>query len=200
VLRALLWRCPGRSVTAVGDRAQSRQPFDESWAERVGAVGLPDVRVLRLQVNYRTPAVLMQPAVAVIRAARPTVEVPEAIRTDGSPLVVERLAGADLMAAALERAGRLVAGGGTAGVVAAADRHGGHTPERVTLFTPADLQGLEMDAVVIVEPAELWDDTESAAASVYVTLTRATQAVHVLHQRDLPRCALPILSAADAPG
>jgi hypothetical protein len=48
-----------------------------------------------------------------------------------------------------------------------------------------------MDAVVIVEPAELWDGSERAAASLYVTLTRATQAVCVLHQRDLPDCALP---------
>ena len=192
--RALLWRCPSRSVTAVGDRAQSRQPFDESWAARVAGVGLPDARVLRLRVNYRTPAVLMRPAISVIRAARPTVEVPDAIRTDGSPLVLERVAGADLMAAALERAGRLVASGGTAGVVATADRHVEPTPEGITLFTPADLQGLEMDAIVIVEPAELWGDDEATAPSLYVTLTRATQAVVVLHHRDLPTCALPILS------
>lgn len=53
-----------------------------------------------------------------------------------------------------------------------------------------------MDAIVIVEPAELWDDTEAAAASLYVTLTRATQAVCVLHQRDLPASALPMLAPA----
>lgn len=50
-----------------------------------------------------------------------------------------------------------------------------------------------MDAIVIVEPAELWDDSEAAAASLYVTLTRATQAVVVLHQAELPACALPML-------
>jgi DNA helicase IV len=50
-----------------------------------------------------------------------------------------------------------------------------------------------MNAIVIVEPAELWDDSEASAASLYVTLTRATEAVCVLHQRDLPACALPML-------
>jgi hypothetical protein len=192
---ALLWRCPGRSVTAVGDRAQSREPFAESWPERLAAVGLPHASVLRLSVNYRTPAILMRPAAAVIRAARPTAALPETIRSDGSPLTVERLPEqADLVAAALARAVGLVADGGTAGVVSHASRHRSESPTAVTFFTPADLQGLEMDAIVIVEPAELWDDTEAAAASLYVTLTRATQAVCVLHQRDLPACALPMLT------
>jgi DNA helicase IV len=190
---ALLWRCPSRSVTAVGDRAQSREPFTESWPERLAGVGLSGARVLRLSINYRTPAILMEPAAAVIHAARPTVDVPEAIRSDGSPLVLERV-DEDLIQVAVARAVQLVAAGGTAGVVAHASRHRSETPPSVTFFTPADLQGLEMDAIVIVEPAELWDDTEASAASLYVTLTRATQAVCVLRQRDLPSCALPILA------
>ena len=191
--RALLWRCPSRSMTAVGDRAQSREPFPESWPERLAGSGLPHARVLPLSVNYRTPAILMRPAAAVIHAARPTVTVPTAIRSDGSPLVLERLAHqADPVEAALARAADLIAGGGTAGVVAHPGRHRETAPPGVTFFAPADLQGLEMDAVVIVEPAELWDDTEAAAASLYVTLTRATQVVHVLHQRDLPPVARPI--------
>jgi hypothetical protein len=192
---ALLWRCPSRSITAVGDRAQSPEPFDESWTDRLAGVGLPGAaRVLRLSVNYRTPEVLMRPAVAVIRAARPSVEVPEAIRTDGTPLVVERVVGeVDLVDVALDRAAGLVAQGGTAGVVAHASRHRPEAPEGVTFFTPADLQGLEMDAVVVVEPAELWGDGEAAAAGLYVTLTRATQAVCLLHRRDLPPCARPVL-------
>ena len=194
---ALLRRCPARAVTAVGDRAQSREPFDEGWAQRLAAVGLPDARVLRLSVNYRTPSVLMAPAAAVITAARPSVLVPDAVRPDGRPLVLERLAvDVDPVDVGLARARALVADGGTAAVVAPAARHRPTGSPAVTFFTPADLQGLEMDAVVVVEPAELWDDTEGAAASLYVTLTRATQAVCVLHSRDLPACALPLLDAA----
>ena len=196
---ALLWRCPSRSVTAVGDRAQSREPFTESWKERLAGVGLSGTRVLRLSINYRTPAILMHPAAAVIRAARPTVDVPEAIRSDGCPLVVERVEG-DLVEAAIARAVELVADGGTAGVVAHASRHCSELPQSVSFFTPADLQGLEMDAIVIVEPAELWDDSDAAAASLYVTLTRATQAVCVLHQRDLPASALPALAFSGSKG
>jgi hypothetical protein len=125
--------------------------------------------------------------------------VPDAIRPDGSPLVVERLTGqADLVGEAVARAVRLIAGGGTAGVVADTRRHRAQPPAGVSFFTPADLHGLEMDAVVIVEPAELWDDTEASAASLYVTLTRATQAVCVLHREDLPACARPMLAPQPA--
>ena len=197
---ALLWRCPSRSVTAVGDRAQSREAFDERWAERLAAVGLPRARVLSLTVNYRTPAVLMRPAAAVICAARPSVPVPEAIRPDGDPLVVQRVDDQGrLVDAALARAVDLLTHGGIAGVVAHPDRHRADAPSAVTFFAPEDLHGLEMDVVVIVEPAELWDDSEAAAASLYVTLTRATRSVVVLHARELPACALPLLAPAAGP-
>jgi DNA helicase IV len=194
--QVLLWRCPSRSVTVVGDRAQCRQPFPESWEERLAAVGLPRARVLRLSINYRTPLRLMMPAAAVITAARPDVLVPEAIRTDGQPLVIERIGDdADLASVAVARALDLLAGQGTAGVVLHPDRQRPAAPEGVTFYAPEELQGLEMDVVVIVEPAELWHDDEAAAPSLYVTLTRATQAVVVLHHRDLPDCATPLTQA-----
>ena len=198
--QVLLWRCPSRSFTVVGDRAQSRTAFAESWAERMAAVGLPRARVLRLSINYRTPRALMEPAAAVILAARPDVAVPEAIRTDGRPLVVERLSeGADLVAVAVGRAVELLGGSGTAGVVLHPSRQRPGAPEGVGFYVPEDLQGLEMDVVVIAEPAELWGDDEAAAPSLYVTLTRATQAVVVLRTRELPACALPLVGASPLP-
>ncbi len=36
----LLRRCPSRSFTIVGDRAQARHGFTESWQERLERVGL----------------------------------------------------------------------------------------------------------------------------------------------------------------
>lgn len=40
-----------------------------------------------------------------------------------------------------------------------------------------------------------WDDDEAAAPGLHVTLTRATQAVVVLHARELPAYALPLLAS-----
>ena len=196
--QVLLWRCPSRSITAVGDRAQSREPFPESWEERMSAVGLPRAQVRRLSISYRTPRALMTPAAAVITAARPDVLVPEAIRTDGQPLVAEIVADEDLVSEAVSRAAQL-RGDGTAAVVLHADRPRPATPAGVSCYVPEELQGLEMDVVVIVEPAELFpDDDPSAAPSLYVTLTRATQAVVVLHSRELPTCARPLTTSGAA--
>src|SRR4051794_41599731 len=51
----LLLRCPSRSLTVVGDRAQARHGFTETWQERLARIGLDDVRLASLGINYRTP-------------------------------------------------------------------------------------------------------------------------------------------------
>src|ERR687889_150423 len=38
--QTLLLRCPSRSLTIVGDRAQARHGFTETWQERLQRVGL----------------------------------------------------------------------------------------------------------------------------------------------------------------
>jgi superfamily I DNA/RNA helicase len=42
--QVLLLRCPSRSFTIVGDRAQARHGFMESWQERLERIGLASVR------------------------------------------------------------------------------------------------------------------------------------------------------------
>ncbi|MEK8228515.1 hypothetical protein NKG05_24585 [Oerskovia sp. M15] len=51
----LLLRCPSRSFTVVGDRAQARHGFAESWHERLERVGLDRIAQASLSINYRTP-------------------------------------------------------------------------------------------------------------------------------------------------
>jgi hypothetical protein len=53
-----------------------------------------------------------------------------------------------------------------------------------------------MDVIVLIEPVQLWPHDDTAAPSLYVTLTRATRAVVVLHHRELPGCG----AADPAPG
>ena len=64
----LLLRCPSRSFTIVGDRAQARHGFTESWQERLGRIGLDEVNQASLTINYRTPEEVMAEAEPVIRA------------------------------------------------------------------------------------------------------------------------------------
>ncbi|MBW8730381.1 MAG: AAA family ATPase, partial [Terrabacter sp.] len=82
----LLGRCPSRSLTIVGDRAQARHGFTETWQERLGRVGLDRVTLSSLTINYRTPEEVMLEAEPVIRAALPDANVPTSIRASGVPV------------------------------------------------------------------------------------------------------------------
>ena len=83
----LLLRCPSRSFTIVGDRAQARRGFTESWRERLERIGLDRIDLASLSINYRTPAEIMVEAEPVIRAALPDANVPTSIRTTDVPVV-----------------------------------------------------------------------------------------------------------------
>ena len=83
----LLLRCPSRSFTVVGDRAQARHGFAESWLERLERVGLTNVNLATLSINYRTPEEVMAEAEPVIRAVLPDANVPTSIRSSGLPVV-----------------------------------------------------------------------------------------------------------------
>jgi len=67
----LLLRCPSRSFTIAGDRAQARHGFTESWQERLERIGLDQISLASLGINYRTPEEAMAEAEPVIRAVLP---------------------------------------------------------------------------------------------------------------------------------
>ncbi|WP_291794819.1 AAA family ATPase [Brevibacterium sp.] len=87
----VLARCPSRSLTIVGDRAQARRGFAHSWEERLGRVGLDRVRRAGLSISYRTPAEVMAEAAPVIREVLPGIAVPRAVRRTGAPVVHGRV-------------------------------------------------------------------------------------------------------------
>jgi DNA helicase IV len=56
----------------------------------------------------------------------------------------------------------------------------------VTLVPVSVVKGLELDAVVVVEPAQIVADHEHGMRSLYVALTRPTQRLSVVHADELP--------------
>ncbi|WP_019634530.1 RNA polymerase recycling motor ATPase HelR [Actinomadura atramentaria] len=178
--RMLLRRCPSRSLTVVGDRAQARHGFAESWRDRLERVGLDRIELASLTINYRTPREIMAEAEPVIRAALPDANVPVSVRESGVP--VTRGPAADLRAI-LD--GWLAAHAeGTACVIGAPDFRPG---PRVRSLTPELAKGLEFDLVVLVDPERFGDGTEGAiegaiegAVDRYVAMTRATRRLVVL--------------------
>ena len=48
------------------------------------------------------------------------------------------------------------------------------------------VKGLELDAVVVVEPSQIVSYQEHGLRALYVALTRSTQRLSVVHHADLP--------------
>ncbi|MFF4536303.1 RNA polymerase recycling motor ATPase HelR [Streptomyces aureus] len=168
----LLLRCPSRSFTVVGDRAQARHGFPESWRERLGRAGLDRIEVASLTINYRTPEEVMTEAESVIRAALPDANVPVSVRTSGVPVVHGRVAELDAVLDAwlLDHA---------EGIACVIGDPTFPATDRVRSLTPESAKGLEFDLVVLVDP-EKFGDGVAGAVDRYVAMTRATQRLVVL--------------------
>ncbi|MEV5741859.1 RNA polymerase recycling motor ATPase HelR [Microbispora rosea] len=168
----LLLRCPSRSFTIVGDRAQARHGFTESWHERLKRIGLDRVTLASLSINYRTPEEVMAEAEPVIRAVLPDANVPASIRSGGVPVVHGSVS--DLSAIL----GTWLAehAEGTACVIG--DPSFEET-SRVRSLTPELSKGLEFDLVVLVDPERFGEGIEGAVDR-YVAMTRATQRLVIL--------------------
>jgi hypothetical protein len=170
----LLLRCPSRSFTIVGDRAQARHGFTESWQERLERIGLDHVTLASLSINYRTPEEVMAEAEPVIRAVLPDANVPTSIRSSGVPVVHGPASelGLVLDTWLAEHA----EGEGIACVI------GDPTfrpTSRVRSLTPELAKGLEFDLVVLIDPEAFGTGIEGAVDR-YVAMTRATQQLVLL--------------------
>ena len=177
--RMILRRCPSGSLTIVGDRAQSRRDFDESWAERLERIGLSPAHItsVHLSINYRTPAEIMEAAAPVIRSVRPGANVPESVRRSGLP--VEHGSVGDLQSVLDEWLA--THSEGTVGIICAPSSTVPDFNEfdRVRSLTPAQAKGLEFDLVVLVDP-DSFGPGVTGAVDRYVAMTRATQHLAVL--------------------
>ncbi|WP_421742667.1 RNA polymerase recycling motor ATPase HelR [Cellulomonas sp.] len=179
----LLLRCPSGSFTIVGDRAQARRGFPESWEERLARVGLQHVSMASLSINYRTPEEVMAEAEPVIRAAVPDANVPTSVRASGVPVVHDDAAARDPVLGAWLAAHA----DGIACVIG--DPSFAATP-RVRSLSPELAKGLEFDLVVLVDPEAL------SAVDRYVAMTRATQQLVVLRSAGGPS---PARGASEGP-
>jgi DNA helicase IV len=178
--RMLLRRCPARSMTVVGDLAQTSAPGGaDSWAQVLDPVAAGRWRTARLTVNYRTPVPVMTLAAALLP---PTVDPPLSVRDSReSPWY----AGTEDLAERLRHETELI-GTGRVAVIAPPDRVAGTAaalslspgPDLdapVAVLTPEQAKGLEFDSVIIVDPAGIEQASPRGRADLYVALTRTTR-------------------------
>jgi len=173
----LLLRCPSRSFTIVGDRAQARHGFTESWRERLERIGFDQINLASLSINYRTPEEVMAEAEPVIRAVLPDANVPVSIRSTGVPVVHGSVSDLgpvlDTWLAAHADGIACVIGDPTFPATS-----------RVRSLTPELSKGLEFDLVVLIDPEAFGSDIEDGgiegAVDRYVAMTRATRQLVIL--------------------
>ena len=200
--RLLMRRSPSRSMTVVGDIAQTG---DLSGASSWSSVFTPYVadrwRLTELTVNYRTPAEIMELAGKVLAGIDPDLRPPASVRSTGEAPRVVRVAG-DLVVALEEevrhayvrlgegRLGVLVpdaAFGELSTAVLAVVPHAavGSDPDLtapVAVLTVAQAKGLEFDDVIVVDPDAIVAASPRGSSDLYVALTRATQRLTLVTQ------------------
>ncbi|GGT01165.1 hypothetical protein GCM10010156_68950 [Planobispora rosea] len=203
--RTVMRRVPARSLTVVGDLSQTGSAAGaRSWGEMLDPYLEGRWREERLTVNYRTPAQIMAVAADVLAAVAPGQEPPEPVREDGEPpraLRLEAVGGIAGLPALAEaelaavRAG--LADGGRLAVIVPETRYAEVSAlfpsgaedvldRPVAVLTPAAAKGLEFDAVLVVEPAEILARGPAGGRDLYVAVTRATRRLTVVHGGPLP--------------
>lgn len=168
----LLLRCPSRSLTIVGDRAQARHGFTESWQERLERIGLSEITLASLTINYRTPEEVMAEAEPIIRAVLPDANVPTSIRGTGVPVMHGSTTDRDSILDAWLAAH-------AEGIACVIGDPAFRETSRVRSLTPELCKGLEFDLVVLINPDGFGTGTEGAVDH-YVAMTRATQQLAIL--------------------
>ncbi|MEV4218418.1 ATP-binding domain-containing protein [Nonomuraea sp. NPDC049725] len=221
--RAVMRRVPNRSMTIVGDIAQTGSAAGaRSWKDVLDPYVAGRWRQERLTVNYRTPVELMEVAARVLATVGPSLEAPTSVREGGTPpwsaplsalpdlvraeaaeggkvavVTPDALLGelGDLVREAVEGAVVVAPGAGRARGAAALDAP-------VAVMGVADAKGLEFDAVIVAEPGLIAAQSPRGPSDLYVALTRATQRLGVVAEGPLPQAlsGLPTRAQAAANG
>ncbi len=219
--RMLMRRCPVKSMTIVGDVAQTGDLAGfSSWDRALGRYLGDRWRLSPLTINYRTPAEIMAVAADVLTAIDPALEPPRSVRESGYPPwrletdeagLAQAVAGAAAALAAQTGDGKLaviVPAGALAGLADAVtavlpDIAVGEDPDltsAVVVLTVRQAKGLEFDSVLIADPGQILADSSRGLSDLYVALTRTTQRLGVVTAGEVPgvlRRLQPVRDMAD---
>ncbi|MEV4053380.1 ATP-binding domain-containing protein [Amycolatopsis sp. NPDC049688] len=189
--RLLMRRSPNRSMTLVGDVAQTGAAGGaRSWGEVLSPYVENRWRLEELTVNYRTPAEIMAVAARVLAQVSPGLAAPSSVRETGVPPWSVRPASLAAELPGLVERELSEVDGGTVAVLVPAQRFdevsswlSGHG-ERLSVLTVERSKGLEFDSVVLVAPDEVVAGSPRGLNDLYVALTRATRRLGVVTTGD----------------
>lgn len=187
--RMISRRARGNSMTIVGDVAQRTTGVPGTWDTLLPAE-FGEINRFDLRTNYRSPEEIEPWANAILRELAPDLTPPVSIRQSGHPVEVHDLGHAatphtlrtsfidDLAAELVE-----MVDGGRLAVLTMNPWEIDHP--QIRCLTPVASKGMEFDAVIVDEPAEILEASHGLGL-LYVALTRTTDRLAIVHERPLP--------------
>lgn len=198
-LRVIGRRSPAGSFTILGDLAQSTTPAGQhEWPAVARYLGAAEYEVAHLTIGYRVPEPVLSVANLLLPFTAVDTIASRSVRMDGEAPTMRVVEPVLLAAAVAEEVATARHRHVLTGVVAPAHLHGAITGalaatglEAVTrvqdvqrtqipIFSPEAVKGLEFDAVVVVNPGEIFDGTPRGARLLYVSMTRAVQVLRMI--------------------
>ena len=183
--RAIGRRCPLRSMTLVGDVAQTGAAGGgTSWQQALESSFGDRWRLAELTLNYRTPAEVMDLAAQVLAEVDPTAKAPRSVRSTGVKPWHMDVPAAE-QASYVSKVAHEERQHGQVGVITSRHRLElvqeaiGDVPD-VTVLTVAGAKGLEFDSVLVVDPDGILIESPRGLRDLYVALTRCTQRLGVI--------------------
>ncbi|MEJ1105361.1 MULTISPECIES: HelD family protein [unclassified Kribbella] len=183
--RAISRRCPLRSMTVVGDVAQTGAiGGGTSWESALRDTFGDRWRLAELTLNYRTPAEVMELAGEVLREVDPQAKPPRSVRSTGAKPWHADIAAPD-QAAYVQKVAAEETQHGQVGVITSRSRlelvqEAVAHLSGVTVLNAAGAKGLEFDSVLVVDPDGILIESPRGLRDLYVALTRCTQRLGVV--------------------
>ncbi|HET9380708.1 MAG TPA: ATP-dependent DNA helicase, partial [Streptomyces sp.] len=195
--RMIVRRCPGRSMTLVGDFAQAGPVTTaRDWAEALSPHVGSRFALHTLTVSYRTTREILESTGELLARIAPGQVPARSLRSGEVPRGVPVRRGELVAAVAREvRAGAAAHPGELLGVICAdpeVDRLAAGTAGLARVVPASEARGLEFDQVVVVDPDGIVAARPGGERDLYVALTRATKRL----------CTITVRaeSAGDVPG
>ncbi len=208
-LRMISRRSLNGAMTIVGDIAQATSAHaPASWKEVLAHLPKKNPpRTIGLTIGYRIPRQIMELATQVLKSAAPLQISPVSVREgDELPKIIATTSD-QLFGDLIKETQRMVAelSGGNVAIVcpdsmsetisAALDKaqtaHGragvSGIEAGLTVVPVSVVKGLELDGVIVVEPAKIVAAQIHGLRALYVALTRSTKQLTVLHSEPLPK-------------